>query len=385
MPLLGDEQTSGIRRMLLSSGQFTEIHAFPQKDIVARRVFPDAKLATTLFVYCKLSAERRTGSRFASYVHPGRFIEESTPTLWTDSNSTKVYDPENLTIVSCTQEDWDLMASLPDERIARLRDYVTFFQGEVNQTVVTAKGFLTEPQRGHLVTRGANISLYQLREASQGQNIYLDVDAFLNGRGEETKAFHYRFERVGLQESSPQNNFRRIIACRIPQGCFCNHKINYTTEKHSQVPLEFLLFVLNSTFADWYFRLGSTNAAVSHYQLLNIPCPRFSSEYTAGDQKTLDRLEVQLKALDFAAIAKMSLALAEKQGCAPTLDAVIVRLVRFIEVEEDRRGQVARSARSALSENAESCQVILNKLMLALLGLRADRHEYIEARLKQML
>ena len=81
----------------------------------------------------------------------------------------------------------------------------------------------------------------------------------------------------------------------------------------------------------------------------------------------------------------MSLALAEKQGCAPTLDAVIVRLVRFIEVEEDRRGQVARSARSALSENAESCQVILNKLMLALLGLRADRHEYIEARLKQML
>ena len=224
-----------------------------------------------MFVYCKLSAERRTGSRFASYVHPGRFIEESTPTLWTDSNSTKVYDPENLTIVSCTQEDWDLMASLPDERIARLRDYVTFFQGEVNQTVVTAKGFLTEPQRGHLVTRGANISLYQLREASQGQNIYLDVDAFLNGRGEETKAFHYRFERVGLQESSPQNNFRRIIACRIPQGCFCNHKINYTTEKHSQVPLEFLLFVLNSTFADWYFRLGSTNAAVSHYQLLRRP------------------------------------------------------------------------------------------------------------------
>jgi len=29
MPLLGDEQASGIRRLLLSSGEFSEIHAFP--------------------------------------------------------------------------------------------------------------------------------------------------------------------------------------------------------------------------------------------------------------------------------------------------------------------------------------------------------------------
>lgn len=133
MALLGDEQTSGLRRMLLSSGEFTEIHAFPQKDNIARRVFPDAKLATALFGYRKLLPERRTGGRFASYVHPGRYIEESASTLHSDSNSIKVYDPQNLTIVSCTQTDWDLMASLPGERMARLRDYVTFFQG-INST-----------------------------------------------------------------------------------------------------------------------------------------------------------------------------------------------------------------------------------------------------------
>ena len=304
MTLLGDEQTSGIRRMLLSSGKFSEIHAFPQKDNMARRVFPDAKLATALFVYRKLAAERRTGGRFDSYVHPGRFIEEGASALHTDSNSIRVYDPENLTIVSCTQEDWDLMASLPSEHMARLRDHVTFFQGEVNQTVVTAKGFLTGPERGHLVTRGANISLYQLRKASQGQDIYINVDAFLGGRGVETKAYHHQFERVGLQESSAQNNFRRIIACRIPKGCFCNHKINYTTEKHTQIPLELVLFVLNSSFADWYFRLGSTNAAVSHYQLLNIRkhpsvrnlLLRFSSQDAPIDLTTLDHLEAQLEA-----------------------------------------------------------------------------------------
>lgn len=385
MTLLGDEQTSGLRRMLLSSGTFSEIHAFPQKDNVLRRVFPDAKLATALFVYRRLACEQQTDGQFASYVHPGRFVEEGISPLWTDSNSIKIYDPENLTIISCTQQDWDLLASLPTERIARLRDYVTFFQGEVNQTVATAKGLLTEPERGHLVTRGANISLYQLREASQGVDIYLDVDAFLGGRGEETKAFHHRFERVGLQESSAQNNFRRIIACRIPKACFCNHKINYTTEKHSQVPLELILFVLNSNFADWYFRLGSTNAAVNQYQLLKIPCPRFSSKDTPTDQRNLDCLEAQLEALDFAAIEKAVLALAAQQGCTRTLEGLIARLVRFIEAEEGQRGQIARTARSALSENAQQCQVILDKLILALLGLGAGRHEYLKSRLEQML
>ena len=98
-----------------------------------------------------------------------------------------------------------------------------------------------------------------------------------------------------------------------------------------------------------------------------------------------DRLEAQLEALEFAAIEKAFVALAEQQGCAPTLQGAIVRLVRFIEAEEGRRGQIARAARSTLSANAERCQVILDKLILTLLGLGADRHGYIEARLEKML
>ena len=384
MALLGDKQSNGIREMLLASGQFSEIHAFPQKDNVARRVFPDAKLATALFVHRKLSANQHTDDRIASYVHPGRYIDENTEPLWIKGESIKTYDPENLTIVSCTQQDWDLMESLPSERIARLRNYVTFFQGEVNQTNVTAKGLLTEPEKGRLVTRGANICLYQLRDASQGQDIYLDVDSFLDGRGKETKAFHHRYERVGLQESSAQNNFRRIIACRIPKGCFCNHKINYTTHKHARVPLELILFVLNSTFADWYFRLGSTNAAVSHYQLLNIPCPRFSTKSGAVNHD-IPQLEDALETLDFAAIEKSTLALLEQEGLTPTLESTIVRLVHFVEMEESKRGDIPRSARSSLSTNAEACQDVLDKLILAMLGLGPHRHEYFKRRVEQML
>ena len=64
-------------------------------------------------------------------------------------------------------------------RMTRLKNFVEFFQGEVNQTVATSKGFLTDREQGTLVMRGANISLYQLRQASQGEDIFLNVKAFL--------------------------------------------------------------------------------------------------------------------------------------------------------------------------------------------------------------
>jgi hypothetical protein len=385
MPLLGDEQANGIRRALFSAGGFLESHAFPQKDNPARRVFRDAKLATALFVFQKLRQDLRSDRPFRSQVHPAQFIEPSSLSVMLDSNSIKLYDPENLTIVSCSQEDWNLVRSVAEQPIARLGKFVRFFQGEVNQTVATSRGFLTDSEHGLLVTRGANISLYQLRQASQGEDIYLNVRAFLDGKSADTKAFHHRLERVGLQESSPQNNFRRTIACRIPIGNFCNHKINYTTSRHSEIPLELVLFVLNSSFADWYFRLGSTNAAVSHYQLTNIPCPYFGKQEGTIDAGFCKEIDTLVEAKNFHAVEKECIRFATIKGCDPSLERVIVSLIKFIEEEERRRGQISRSARSRLAEEAEKCQVVLDKVMMVLLGLADETHEYISSRLKEML
>ena len=130
MPLLGDKQARGIRRMLLSAGEFSETHAFPQKDNVARRVFRDAKQSTALFVYRKLRPDLRTEGRFKSHVHPAQFIEPNSPSLTLNSNSITLYDPENLTIVSCSQQDWDLAARiLQRPGIARLGRFCRILSG----------------------------------------------------------------------------------------------------------------------------------------------------------------------------------------------------------------------------------------------------------------
>ncbi len=285
MAVLGDDQSADIRRRIVEVGAFTGIEAFPQKDDPTNRIFPEAKLSTTVFTMIKESCSESSSRPFMARVHPGRLIDPASPGLKLTTQSIPLYDPANFTIVSCSQDDWDLATRIMRTgRMKRLREFAEFFQGEVNETNERAKGNLTDDtHEGKLVTRGASICLYVTRKASQGEDLLLDVEKFLTGKGAETKAFHHRFPRIGLQESCPQNNFRRIIAAYIASGEFCNHKINYTPEHKSGLPLYFLLGLLNSKISDWYFRLGSTNAAVSHYQLYNLPCPIFASSRGHAD------------------------------------------------------------------------------------------------------
>lgn len=270
--------------------------------------------------------------------------------------------------------------------MTRLKEFTEFFQGEVNETNERAKGNLTlNPDDGKLVTRGASVCLYILRDASQGEDLFLRVEKFLNGKGEDTKAFHHRHRRIALQESSPQNNFRRIITAFVPVGEFCNHTINYCPEHKCTTDLRFVLALLNTKLADWYFRLGSTNAHVSHYQIYNLPCPVFSDTLEADDEV------IQEKALDALASGDMEKVFALLQPAlndapfSPAVRTVIIEAAnRIIDIEE-RRGEISRAARSTLTPAAKPYQDLIDRIFYAMAGLSASEAAGLEERLAQML
>src|ERR1019366_8863884 len=70
MALLGDDHTVGVRRLLIENTGIIAIEAFPQKDDPHNRVFPEAKLATTIFV---TRAASENGC-FVVRTHSGRNI-----------------------------------------------------------------------------------------------------------------------------------------------------------------------------------------------------------------------------------------------------------------------------------------------------------------------
>lgn len=388
MAVLGDDQAADIRRAIFKHGAFESIEAFPQKDNPERRVFREAKLSTTAFTLVKTADAKQKEALCTSRVHPAQFIEAESPSLQLSTATIPLYDPENLTVVSCTQADWDLAVKITrNGRMNRLMDFAECFQGEVNETVERAKGNLIRPpvKGGKLVIRGANICLYVPRMASQGDDIVLNLAKYMEGKGPDTKAFHHKFRRVGLQESCPQNNFRRIIAALIPAGEICNHKVNYLPEHTSKLPLEVMLALLNSKLADWFFRLGSTNAAVSHYQLYNLPCPHFATELSPDEKKTLPLAVRDLNKGDYAA----ALARVKAGMKTPPFDAAIRELIveivnRIIAIERDR-GSIKRAERSGLADAAQPLQDLLDRLFYEMAGLTADDVRGLEERLARML
>ena len=387
MAVLGDDQAADIRRSIVEVGYFTGIEAFPQKDDPRNRVFTEAKLSTAVFTLKKERQENGSSPPFRARVHPGSTIEEFSPSLTLTTEQIPMYDPANFTIVSCSQADWDLATRIMNTgRMTRLREFVEFFQGEVNGTNEGARGNLVDDlSRGKLVTRGASICLYVPRPASQGDDLLLNVTKFLAGKGTDTKAFHHRYQRVGLQESCPQNNFRRVIASAIPEGEFCNHKVNYAPEHKSKLPLSFVLGLLNSKLTDWYFRLGSTNAAVSHYQLYNLPCPVFAGNLSTRDEQMQEQALSALREGNTTAAFQHLQPLLVDPPFSLALQAAIIEAVQQITAIEEARGEISRSARSALASAAQPFQDFIDRLLFALAGLTETEAAALEERLALMM
>ena len=374
MSLLGDEQSMGVRTLLLKRTAVSAIEVFPQKDDPRRRVFSEAKLATCVFVTCHTQSD----SAFRVRTQPGAVFAENAITLMVTAQDLFAFDQVNAAIPSCTQRDWELAVQIC-KQTKRVADYCEAFQGEVNETTDGKKGFVsTRPSDGPQILRGSSICLYVLREQSQGKLIYLRKDKYLAGKPDSEKAGHHRHARIGWQESSAQNNFRRIIAARIPEGHFCNHKINYIPACSSKLHLNFLLALLNSKLSDWFFRLSSTNAAVSHYQIYRLPTPLIQTDAA----KSAD-------GADFAGLAItadfMNSAHDQPGTLPPEVAASIAGLCARIQEVESARPMANRSERSTLSAEGQGLQDLIDAALFRCFGLTEDDATYINERLKEML
>ena len=385
MAILGDLTTAETRKAITRVASFTGIEAFPQKDNPRKRVFPEAKLSTAVFTTAKVTGDSLP---FTVRVHPGRDIEETSPSFAVRTEEIGLYDPENYTIVSCAQADWDLAVRIMQtERLGRLAEVATSFQGEVNESNErTARRISYNSNDGPEVMRGAHLCLYALREASQGTAVYVIRERFLDRHGDsqDQKAFHHRYARVGFQRKSPQNNFRRLIAARIPQGTFLLESISYVPSHKCKKSLEIVLALLNSKLADWYFRLGSTNAMVGEYQFNNLPFPRFAETASVEEQGVVSTALDAMHRGDMAAAFTIVEPLILKASFSPCLERLFIEAVERIEAIELARDDVRRVDRSALAPHAQPYQDFIDRLFYALAGISDSEARGLEERLAQM-
>lgn len=385
MALLGDQNALGLRQLVLRQGAFTQVHAFPQKDDPHKRVFRDAKLSTVVFGMLKTTDPSVRAMQFRSTRHPGKWFEPDAPSLLIATEDIPKYDPANMTVVSCSQEDWNLAVRLmKQDGFRRLGELCTQYQGEVNET--TDKKFLSETAAdGTEVLRGASVCLYAIREASQGVAKYINRSDFLKGKGKDGKAWHTENTRIGFQRSAPQNNFRRIIAAPIPVGEFCFDTISYVPASSSKLAPELLLALLNSELLEWYFRLGSSNSKLNEYQFDNLPCPDFASVTTEESTEVIQSFEVLLQKEDCGAIQEL-VARRCFAGSVPksTLAVVLGRVAQSICNIEKERGHVSKQARSKLDPRAQHFQLLIDEVLFMSAGFSPSEVAGIRSRMKSL-
>ena len=284
MALLGDEQARPLREHLLRKSSLKLIEAFPQKDDPHNRVFQDAKLSTCVYIIKKSSP-----ASFVVRVHPGKYILDTTPTIEIDNKQIEIFDPENLSIPCSpvmTANDFKLALKLIRiSKGARLSVWAPSQQGEVNLT--THLQFLNDEPKGQIVLRGAHVGRYEFQEEpKQGSPKYLDVKKFLKSHNLDTKAYDYRYIRIGYQRGSAIDNWRRIIATIIKPGHFCSDTINYIVNP-KEINLFSILALLNSSLWEWRFRLTSTNNHVNSYEIDGMPVIRFNFITPESERKKL--------------------------------------------------------------------------------------------------
>ena len=123
---------------------------------------------------------------------------------------------------------------------------------------------------------------------------------------------------------------------------------------------------------------------MSHYQLKILPCPLFA-EVSGASNRVRDNVRRKLAAKQVHAAFHEAAPLLSAAPFDPLLRDAIIEAVDRITGFEKRRGEIARTDRSALSVEAQPYQDFIDRLFFKMAGLSDDDIAGLEQRLGTML
>jgi hypothetical protein len=264
MAFLGDEFSRPLRTNLLAEHGLVRVEAFPQKDDPKRRVFPEAKLSTTIIVTEKAQSATAT---LQVRVHPGRDLEDASPGYECRRTELLLIFPHHPKIPAISEAEFRLIQKLGRQDWPTLSDVAAVYVGEVFDNAPNKK-YLSDQPIGPVVARGANIDRYAYRpEASQGAPRYIDVNRFLRDKDRSAKVARLNLHKVGVQRGAAVDMWRRLLGCVVPPGQLCFDTVLLILPL--RIDIRLLLALVNSDVWEWLFQCTSATNHVNEYDLAN--------------------------------------------------------------------------------------------------------------------
>jgi Alw26I/Eco31I/Esp3I family type II restriction m6 adenine DNA methyltransferase len=266
MSIVADKSCKNLREWILKEKQLISVDAFPQKDNPNKRVFPDAKLSTSILI---ANNQMNGDYEFRVRKHPGRKIRDDSPENYVSNKQIGVIDPKMLSMPLTTEEGKEIAVNVHKEG-KYLEQVSRVNRGEINQT--TFSECITDSSEDTEMIKGAEVGKYILRdEMSQGEKEWINKQDFLSQKDIGTYD-RIQNDRIATQQVTGVDDSWRILATKVPENTFLAETTNSIIPDDSKYT-DFLLGVLNSRFMDWRFRITSTNNHVATYELKVLPIP----------------------------------------------------------------------------------------------------------------
>ena len=285
LSLLSDASSAGLRRMLFTTTALAPLHAFPQKDIPAKRVFEEAKLSTLVLTLAYGTA----GEVLRIYAHAANAFDPATPYTDLPISRLLAFDPTMLTVPIGNPDECELAVRiLTGPYSVPLRDLSSVLVGEIDMTL--DRDCVAPSGAGTLLVKGAHIQRYYLRnEPKQGEQEYISVPSFQCKYASSPKAQWRDEPRTILQGVTGTDDYRRIKPCMAPAGLFLANSVNFLSADKAWQP-HALLALMGSALTEWRFRLTSGNNNVNNYEIESLFAAKVrlnvddrSSQYRVGD------------------------------------------------------------------------------------------------------
>ncbi len=274
--LLGDSTAEKLRRMIFDQTTVFKSLVIPEKA----KVFQGVTQALLVLVTRKCGVTDKIEPNFWNGTGP---IIESTQVRITrnmidatDFRVPLITSRKELELLETVSRFPPLGGNSEFQGVGRIH------QGEVNLTV--HRDFITAEKTGYPLVRGEHVNPLRVRHPAENGNRldwvlpnFLDQNhghkrAASNVAGSRAKAWERA--RIVLARVVNMDTERRLKAASVGPGVFLGDMTNFLAELN--LPVNYLLGLLNSRILNWRFKLTSTNNYISAAEVQALPIPRLS-------------------------------------------------------------------------------------------------------------
>jgi adenine-specific DNA-methyltransferase len=254
--LIADKSSSGIRKMIAEKSEIQFLAEFPEDS----NIFESVTQATTIFLLERVDRPDNSKNFWISIgnnnstLPPSQKVEVS----W---NLIKKISGDELALPLISDKSEIELISRINKNTSVLEKYIRVYVGDIDQTKHAE--FMSNTKQNKLLVVGNHVSKF---------NIDLGLENSTKRWFRFTKKHHFDMpKRIVIQGIANMAQRIRIKGSIIPEGIVVGNSANCVELKSDKYSYEYILGLLSSELANWYFRKFSTNNNVNAYEVLAIP------------------------------------------------------------------------------------------------------------------